>query len=149
MAESKSGQKLSGNVESATETQGPVGESAVAKKNRQRETRLRIIEGFQRVGLSYDQWPDFVRKYYADPGQRTQYHHAAFASPFQAPAFDRLNQSPEDWAKVADKEWERHRNKFLEQCEYWVKAGVDEETETGKAVRGPGARGRMGIPNRD
>jgi hypothetical protein len=140
MAESKSGSGLSDEVESATETKGPVGEATAAKSNRQRETRLRIIEGYSRVGLSYDQWPDFVRAYYADPGQRTQYHHAAFPIPFQASAFDRLNQSAEDWAKVADQEWERHRNKFLEQCEYWVKAGVDEEVEKVRALRAPGSR---------
>jgi len=150
MAESKSDPGRGRNVESARETQGPVGEAAVAKKNRQRETRLRIIEGFTRVGLSYDQWPDFVREYYADPGQRTQYHQAACPNPFQAPAFDRLNQSAEDWAKVADKECERHRNKFLEQCEYWVQAGVDEEIEKVKALRGPGSRkpAQVGSPKR-
>jgi hypothetical protein len=150
MAESKSGRRLSEEVESATETQGPVGEAAVAKKNRQRETRLRIIEGFTRTGLSYDQWPDFVREYYADPGKRTQYHHAAFPNAFQASAFDRLNQSAEDWVKVADQEWERHRNKFLEQCEYWTRVGVDEEIEKVRALRGPGSRkpSQAGSPKR-
>jgi hypothetical protein len=40
---------------------------------------------------------------------------------------------------VADKEWERPWNKFLEQREYWVKAGVDEEIERVKVLRGPGS----------
>lgn len=140
MAESTSGRRLTENEESEGETRGPVGEAAAAKKNRQRETRLRIIEGFARVGIPYEQWPDFVREYYGGPAQRTQYHHAALPSPFQAPAFDRLNQSAEDWAKIADRGWELHRKKFLDRCEYWVKKAVDEEIAEKKATRSPGGR---------
>jgi hypothetical protein len=140
MAESQSGRQLTVKARtSRTGARDAIGQATAAEKNRQRETRLRVIEAFIRLDISYDRWPDFVREYQAEPGQRTQYHHLTFPNPFQAPALDRLNQSPEDWTKLADRAWELHRNKFLQQCKDWVKAGVDEEMEM-KATRGPGNR---------
>jgi hypothetical protein len=138
--ESKPGRRLTGKAAPERGARDAVGEATVAEKNRQRAARLRIIEAFSRLGMLCDEWPDFVREYYADPGQRTQYHHITYPSPFQPPAFDRLNQSPEDWAKEADRAWELHRKKFLEQCTYWVKAGGDEEIEQVKPTRGTGSR---------
>jgi hypothetical protein len=61
-------------------------------------------------------------------------------SPFQAPDFDRLSESHQDWVKVADKAWERHRNEFLKECEAWVIAGVDDEIVTVKRARGTGRK---------
>jgi hypothetical protein len=61
-------------------------------------------------------------------------------SPFQPPDFDRLNESPQAWVKVADKAWELHRNKFLKECEEWVRAGVDEEIVKVKRARGTGRK---------
>jgi hypothetical protein len=60
--------------------------------------------------------------------------------PFQAPGFDRLSQSPKGCVKVADDAWELHRNKFLQECEDWVTAGVDEEIADVKRSRGPGKK---------
>lgn len=141
MAKSRLGRRLTGKAKKPEAgTRGAVGQAAVAEKNRQRKVRLSIIDELIRLGIPYDQWPDFVQAYYADPRQRTQYHHGAWPNPFQAPVFDRLNQSKEDWVKVADGAWERHRNKFLQQCESWVRAGVDEQIEEVKAARGPGKR---------
>ena len=61
-------------------------------------------------------------------------------SPFLAPDFDRLNQSAEDWAKTADRAWALHRERFLEECDMWVKLGVDEEIVAAKLIRGPGKK---------
>jgi hypothetical protein len=55
---------------------------------------------------------------------------------FQAPAFDRLKQSPKDWSKVADKAWGLHGNRFLRDCENWVREGVDEEIVEATPTRG-------------
>jgi hypothetical protein len=118
--------------------QGIEGEAAASGKNRERENRLRIIDAFGRLGLSQSQWPDFVRAFYADPLQRIEYRQSMMPSQFQAPDFDRLNQSPEDWVVVADKAWEVHRNNFLQECEDWVTAGVDEPIAEVKRARGTG-----------
>jgi len=59
---------------------------------------------------------------------------------FQAPAFDRLNQSPEAWARQADDAWQRHRDDFLETCEFWVTAGVDERIGKARLPRGTGQK---------
>ena len=76
-----------------------------------------------------------------DPNERTEYHQYMTPSPFQAPEFDRLNQSPEDWVKVTDRAWELHRSRFLQECEYWVSAGVDAEiVEVKRARGGPGTK---------
>jgi hypothetical protein len=140
MAKSQSGRQLTGKTKmSRMGARAATGQATVAEKNRQRETRLRVIEALIRLDISYDRWPNFVREYHAEPGQRTEYQQLTFPSPFQAPALDRLNQSPEDWAKFADRAWKLHRNKFIQQCEDWVKAGVDEEIEW-KATRGPGSQ---------
>ena len=59
---------------------------------------------------------------------------------FQAPAFDRLNQSPEAWARLADDAWQRHPDDFLETCEFWVTAGVDERIGKARLPRGTGQK---------
>lgn len=120
--------------------QGIQGEAAAAGKNREREARLRIIDAFGRIGLSYRQWPDFVQAFYSDPLQRIEYRQFMMPSPFQAPDFDRLNQSPKDWVRVADQAWEVHRKKFLQECEDWVSAGVDEPIAEVKCARGTGKK---------
>ena len=118
MAESKSVRKLAGKAKkSEAGKRGLEGQAAVAEKNRQRKIRLRIIETFIRLGIPYVQWPDFARAYYAEPSQRIEFHYAVFPSAFQAPAFDRSNQLPEDWVKMADGAWELHRKRSLECCE--------------------------------
>jgi len=116
------------------------GLAAAAEKNREREARLRIIDAFGRLGISSDQWPDFVRAFYTDQQQRIVYHQFMTPSPFQPPDFDRLNESPQDWAKVADSAWALHRNRFLQQCEDWVRAGVDEKIVEAKHARGTGKK---------
>ena len=120
------------------ERQAGFGQRAAAEKNREREARFGIIQALSRLH-PYHQWPDFVQAFYTDPGQRTEYHQFIAPSPFQAPRFDRLNQSPKDWSKLADSAWERHRNRFLRAFESWVRAGVDEEIGE-KRVRSPGNR---------
>jgi len=137
MAESKSPRKLAAKVkEPEPRRQDVAGQAAAAEKNRERETRLRIIQVLCRLGIPDNQWPDFVRAFYANPQQRTEYHQFMTPPPFQAPAFDRLNQSPKDWWKVADRAWELHRNRFLQDCDDWVREGVDEEIVEATPTRG-------------
>jgi hypothetical protein len=116
------------------------GQAAAAKKNREREVRHCIIQALLSLGIRYDQWPDFVLAFYTDPLQRTQYRQCMTPEPFHAPEFDRLNQSVEEWVRVADEAWERHRQRFLQQCQDWVRAGVDEEIVAAKRNRSPGKR---------
>jgi hypothetical protein len=120
--------------------QGVEGLAAAAEKNRELEARLRIIAAFGRLGISHNQWPNFVRAFYADPQQRIEFHQFMTPSPFQPPDFDRLKESPQDWVKVADGAWELHRNRFLQECEDWVSAGVDEEIVEVKRARGTGKK---------
>jgi hypothetical protein len=98
--------------------QGVEGLAAAAEKNRELEARLRIITAFGRLGISHNQWPDFVRAFYADPQQRIEFHQFMTPSPFQPPDFDRLKESPQDWVKVANGAWELHRNRFLPQSSH-------------------------------
>jgi len=114
------------------------GQAAAAENNRRREVRLGIIQALSRLGIPYSQWPDFVKVYYADPHQQNRYSQSLSPMPFQAPDFDRLNQSPAEWKKAADKAWALHRNRFLDECENWVKMGVDEEIVWKERPRGPG-----------
>ena len=107
--------------------QDVAGQAAAAEKNREREARLCIIRALYGLGIPVNQWPDFVRAFSTDPHQQIKYDQSMTPAPFQAPEFDRLNQSPKDWVKVADRAWELHRNRFLQECKDWVSAGVDEE----------------------
>ena len=66
---------------------------------------------------------------------------------FQAPDFDRLTESPQDWLKKANSEWERHRKKFLQECEDWVRAGVDEDIVEVR-LRGSGKEGPAHVGSR-
>ncbi len=128
--------------------QSDEGLAAAAAKNRERDARLRIIEAFRRSGIPYDQWPDFVRAFHADPHQRIEFHALMTPQPFQAPDLDRLNGSPRDWVKNADHAWEQHRNRFLRECEDWVRTGVDEEIKEVKGVRGSGKEGPVPVGGR-
>jgi hypothetical protein len=120
--------------------QNVVGQAAAAKRNRQREVRLSIIDAFVRLRIPFHVWPDFVQAYYTDPHQQNKYRQLMTPSSFHAPDFDRLNQSPDDWIKEADRAWALHRNTFLDECGNWVKAGVDEEIVEAKRPRGPGKK---------
>lgn len=119
--------------------QSGFGQAAAAEKNREREARFRIVQALNRLSIPIAHWPDCVQAFYIDPSQRTEYHQSIAPSPFQAPKFDRLNQSPKEWAKLADSAWARHRNRFLQTFPSWVAAGVDEEIVE-KRVRGPGKK---------
>jgi hypothetical protein len=111
------------------------GEAAAAEKNRQLATRTRIVDAYGRLGTEL---PDFVRAFLTNP---QQYYDPSSPLPFQAPDFDRLNQSREDWEKEADQAWEKHRKEFLRICEVWVEIGVDEKIEATVRARGPGEKG--------
>ena len=114
------------------------GETAAAQQNRANQTRHAIIEALRRLGTPLDRWPDFVRSFYSDPRQQIEYQACMTPLPYQPPEFDRLNQTVEDWVNRADQGWERHRQEFLQQCQSWVAAGVDEPIEAAKRTRGAG-----------
>ena len=118
------------------------GQAAAAAKNRETTVRLQIVEAFQQLGISDREWPDCVRRFYSNPEARKEYIESNDPLPFQPPAFDRLHQSPEEWTKVADAAWQRHRDGFLKLCQSWVTAGVDQEIPPAKSRRGPGRNGR-------
>ncbi|MGO9268706.1 MAG: hypothetical protein ACLQOO_00340 [Terriglobia bacterium] len=123
------------------------GEAAAALKNRTIKARLQIIEALQRLGIPHAKWPDFVRAFHTNPQEREGYTASVFPPSFQPPVFERLNESPEQWAKAADAAWQQHRNAFLEKCRAWVREGVDEEIPPAKMTRGPGRRGRNAPPD--
>jgi len=118
------------------------GEAAAAAKNRETRVRLGIVKAFQQLGIPYSEWPDFVRTFYTNAQARTEYSESIDPQSFQPPAFDRLNQSPEEWTKVADAAWQQHRSRFLEWCQSFVTLGVDQEILPAKSTRGPGRKGR-------
>lgn len=118
----------------------PEGLAAAAGKNRERAARLLIIEGFRRIGIPFAQWPNFVRAFYTDPQQWIEFRQPMKPPTFQAPDYDPLNQSREEWSKGADIAWEQHRNRFLQECKHWVDAGVDQDIEEGKRSRGTGTK---------
>jgi hypothetical protein len=106
--------------------------------NRLREARLSIIVALRRLGQPYVEWPSFVRKFDEHLSQDPKYKQRIAPSPFQPPDFDRLNQSPKDWIEVADKAWQRHRDRFLRGCQFWTAIGVDDKIPAAKSARGPG-----------
>jgi len=132
-------------------------QSAAAEHNRQRRARFSIIKALQRLGIPHKEWPEFVRDYYPSSGKhyldyssedwkkelaKTEYHQRIQPPTFKPPIFDRLNQSPVEWAKGADAAWELHRNKFLQKREYWAQLGVDDEIGEENRRRGPGTTSR-------
>jgi hypothetical protein len=118
------------------------GQAAAALKNRMIKARLQIIAALQRLGIPQHKWPGFVLAFYTNSQQREGYSESSFLPPFQFPVFERLHDSPEQWAKKADAAWQQHRDAFLEKCQAWVSEGVDEEIPPAKQPRGPCRKGR-------
>ena len=116
------------------------GQADAARKNRETQTRQKIVRALQCLGMEFCTWPDFVQEFYRDPREQTVFQDCAIPPPFQPAEFDRLNQSPEDWAKAANADWQQHLDRFLQSCQAWVVAGVDEEIPGAKQVRGPGIK---------
>ena len=116
------------------------GEAAAAAKNRQISARLQIIEGLRRLGVPHLEWPDFVRTFCTNPQERQGYHASISPPSFQPPDFERLHESPEQWAKKADAAWQKHRDGVLKQWQSWATEGVDEEIPPTKNTRGPGRK---------
>lgn len=115
-----------------------LGQAAGAGENRQHQARIGILQALSRLGIPLLDWPDFIQAYYTASSQRTTSHQLMFPEPFQPPPFDRLNETAELWTKRADLEWQRHRNRFLQTCEFWIAQGVDEKIPVTKLNRGPG-----------
>ena len=79
------------------------GQAAAAEQNRQHQARLEILQALQRVGIPEPQWPELVRAYYRSSPQRIASRQRIWMAPFKPPPFDRLNESPEEWKKKANK----------------------------------------------
>jgi hypothetical protein len=117
-------------------------QAAAAEQNRQHRARVAIMQAIMRLGIPRNQWPDFIEAHYAEAPHGIPFRQIISPSAFQAPVFDRLNQSPKEWSKQADAQWEQHRDRFLEGCDVWVTAGVDEKIFITKG-RGPGKSQRL------
>jgi hypothetical protein len=116
---------------------------AAAEKNRTRAARMSIVRALQSLGPRVcGIWPDFVVAFIKNETPQTENKQTASAEPFQPPDYDRLNQSPADWARMADAAWRKHRDAFLRRCEFWERAGVDEEIPPVIRLRGAGLAAR-------
>src|SRR5579872_4330797 len=104
---------------------GGLGQAAAAEQNRQHRVRVNILQALGRIGIPQHKWPDFVRAYLRDLPRGSPYRQPISPPVFHPPTFDRLNQSPEEWRKEADAQWEQQR--FLRVCEFWAEQGVDEK----------------------
>ena len=138
MTKSKSNRNRNRGRTAGTSWAEAVGQAAAAKKNRQNEVRDGIVKALLFARIPYSQWPECVQVHSIGVRDRNRFRQLRSPSPFQPPPFDRLNQSPEEWTKIADKGWEQHRDRFLQGCEYWVKAGVDEGIPQAKRLRSRG-----------
>jgi hypothetical protein len=116
--------------------------ASAARKNIERQTRLRIVEAFERLQIPRDQWPGFVED--LAPEHRQKFRQA----PFQPPVFDGLHQSPGDWAKEANAAWALHRDIFVRAAQCSIEKGVDNELPAPEPARGQGkkSRTRMNTP---
>ena len=112
------------------------GQALAAEKNRERNARLGIIGALQKLGIPQSQWPAYIRDYHRQPAP--PFRHRVSPRPFQPPVFDRLSQSAQDWRKTADQAWKKHRDQFLEGCEFWERIGVDEKIVQTQRPRGAG-----------
>jgi hypothetical protein len=114
------------------------GQVAAAKENRVRVARASIVGALQQLSDSpCETWPDFVVAFCKNIPS-PNYQQPALANPFQAPDFDRLNQSRSEWKKLADQAWQEHRDAFLSGCEFWETTGVDEAIPPTIRIRQPG-----------
>lgn len=114
------------------------GQAAAARKNRETRTRQQIVRALESLGSAFrTAWPGFVREFCRDPVEQTIFNDCALPPPFLPPEFDRLNQTPEEWAKAANAAWDQFRERYLQSCHDWVVTGVDEEIPATRTVRGP------------
>ena len=121
-------------------------QAAAAKQNRTLALRTSILGALQSLDATRcGEWPDFVVAFSKDNGPPCE--QCASPEPFQPPDYDPLNQSPADWAKMANVKWQEHRDAFLARCEFWAATGVDDAIPPLKRVReasratGKGRRG--------
>ena len=142
-------QRLDSSAPAIPRSPGDRWQAAAARMNREQEERMRILRGFQSLGYARrTSWPDFVRDFETHMRDKPENRQLVSPPPFQPRPFDRLNQSPGAWMRLAEEEWTHHRDRFLRGCQFWVAVGVDHEVRTATPVRGsgvavlPGKRGR-------
>jgi hypothetical protein len=116
------------------------GQVAAVKGDRANHERASIVRALEKMGPDFaKRWPDFVVDFSRNRNQHSEYQQPVWPGCFQPPAFDRLNQSPAEWKRIADRAWEEHRDGFLKECQFWETAGLDEEIPPAKRMRGPRA----------
>jgi hypothetical protein len=116
------------------------GQAAAAKKNQEREARELIVRALQSLeGITYPQWPGFIKEYYCNPRKHTENRQPISPRPFHPPDFDPLHQTPEEWMKMVADVSRQHSEAFLEGCRFWVMRGLDEPVLPAKRTRGRGA----------
>jgi hypothetical protein len=119
------------------------GQVAAESLNRENEVRKRIVRKLEKLGPGFaERRPDFVNDFCDKWMPGSAHQHPAYQQPvspvaFQPPAFDRLNQSPAEWERIADLAWGEHRDRFLAACQFLVAEGLDEEIPAAKRIRGP------------
>lgn len=119
--------------------------SAGAEANRQLQTREKILGAAEQLKVPRKQWPVILQAF-AD-SNRSKFRAPSQPAPFQAPAFDRLNQSAEEWVTTADAHWERHKDNFLRRFRAWQRLGVDGKIPQPKRHRGPASNPAQGRRN--
>ena len=120
-------------------TESAVGQAEAARKNQQREARVGIQRALARLRIPQKEWPSFVLEPLGE-----EYSQPVSPAPFQAPIFKRLHQSPGEWRRLANADWEAHREKFLRGQEFRVEKGLDEAIPERKRerIRGKDVSGR-------
>ena len=114
-----------------------LGHAAAAEENHKHKTRDGVLQTLVRLGIPQRQWPNSVLAHYKGSSHRHLFRQIIDLA-FQPPPFDRLNESPEEWKKKADADWERRRDRFLAANEYRSTQGIDGRIAPTKRSRGPG-----------
>ena len=102
-----------------------------------RQERNRVLEACKRLGMPADVLDALHR---LEPARI--YHSWVSPKSFRPPPFRKYDQSPEEWKAIADAEWQKFRDAWIQDCLSFESAGVDEPVSQPKPPRGPGKSGR-------
>jgi hypothetical protein len=105
----------------------------------ERQERQRVIAAFQRLAVPAETWTPLVGP---EPTERDGGWIAL--DPFRPPAFNRYEETPEEWKARATSEFQEYLDDLLADWQIWMRIGFD------KPVRGPKRRraGKASIAQR-
>jgi hypothetical protein len=126
------------NDESLDPPQQGRGEEWAAKKNRREAVRTHIVEALQSIESDRAKWPEYIRIWFSQAATRPRFSNKVLLRPFQAPPFDRLSTSIDEWRQRANRAWEQHLNEFIEAQRRNEELGFDEIIPQPKRTRGRG-----------